>query len=247
MLRHATLAIIATGVLVLSGCDLIGSETDDPALKVVEEKATFEEDEQGWSGDFSDYPVADSGDGMNLTFDRRALPEDVDTTGHALYLSGRNLSDDLFMFLKKRISGLEAERSYRVYFEARIASNAPSNCVGIGGPPGEAVYLKAGAAPIEPEPVAESGDFRMNVDKGNQSTGGEHADVIGNVANGVEECHDTPYRMITRSTEEPILAETNENGELWVFVGTDSGFEGTTSLYYHRLNVRAVPVSEGTE
>lgn len=233
--------------LLISGCDLIGSETSTPDAKIVEEVTDFEEGVAGWTGDFADYPTSKSEEDMSLVFDRRPLPGEVDASGHGLYLSGRNLSDDLFMFLEREVSGLVPNTWYQVHAEADLASNAPSDCAGIGGPPGEAVYLKVGASAVEPEPVVEDGDYRMNVDKGNQSTGGEHTDVIGNVANGVNECSDTPYRMITRSTEEPLVLETDSSGSLWVFIGTDSGFEGTTSLYYHRISVRVEPVPVGEE
>jgi hypothetical protein len=40
------------------------------------------------------------------------------------------------------------------------------------------------------------------------------------------------------------LVNANASGELWLLVGTDSGFEGTTALYYQRIDVRLVPVPQ---
>ena len=62
-------------------------------------------------------------------------------------------------------------------------------------------------------------------------------------ANGSPECSDTPYRMIERDNlEEPLTVRTDAEGSAWIFVGSDSGFEGTTSLYYDRIDVVLEPV-----
>jgi hypothetical protein len=39
------------------------------------------------------------------------------------------------------------------------------------------------------------------------------------------------------------LVNANSRGELWLLVGTDSGFEGLTALYYQRIDVTLAPVS----
>src|SRR5690606_13448341 len=85
----------------------------------------------------------------------RPLPEEVGREGRAYFLSGRNTSDDLFMFLKKPVSGLAPESSYRADFFVEFASAAPSNCAGVGGAPGESVWLKAGVSAVEPVALLE--------------------------------------------------------------------------------------------
>jgi len=57
------------------------------------------------------------------------------------------------MFLKRRLSsadGVVVGMSYEITFKIVFASGAPTGCGGIGGAPGESVYLKAGASPAEP-------------------------------------------------------------------------------------------------
>lgn len=242
--RSVALSVALLFSFLPSGCDLLSSSDAGPEPTVRTERETFESGSGEWSGGFSDYSEDMDRELMALTFEVRDLPEGVDSTGQALFLSGRNISDDLFMFAKKPLTGLTPDAEYEVSVDVSLASNAPSGCVGIGGPPGEAVTLKAGASAVEPKAELEDGSYRMNVDKGNQSTGGENAAVIGDVANSIQECHETPYAMISRSTEEPVRATTSSDGTLWVFVGTDSGFEGSTALYYEEIRIHLEPVEE---
>ena len=73
--------------------------------------------------------------------------------------------------------------SYLARFNVEIATNVPSGCIGVGGAPGESVWVKAGATTVEPVAIDQGGQLRMNIDKGNQSNGGANAVVLGNVAN----------------------------------------------------------------
>lgn len=226
------LTVIAVGT---AGCSLLGQKDTDSLASVY----TFDESEEGWSGAFTDYSTAMDEEGMALTYEHKALPSEVESDGKALFLAGRNHSDDLFMFIKRKITGLTPNTTYDVGFRLDIASNAPSDCAGIGGPPGESVFLKVGAAATEPKSVLQDdGHYRLNVDKGNQSQGGENAVVAGTIENGVQECHETPYRMIERDNmDDPVTVQSDEDGNLWLFVGTDSGFEGMTALYYDVVEV----------
>jgi len=193
--------------------------------------------EEGWSPGFCDLP-ADHDTSYALTAERRGLPAELDTTRWGFFLSGSNHSDDLFMFLKRRITGLRPDTRYRLYASVRIATNAPTGCAGIGGPPGESVYLKFGAADQEPRPVEQDGFLRLSVPQGSQAAESEHALVLGDIANGSRQCLDTPYRFKTLRTGSRWLeAETDGQGGLWVFVGTDSGFEGVTSIYYDMISI----------
>ena len=227
------LLLVASGALL--GCSDNPTEPD-PATDL---SFSFENGMEGWTGSFADYPTSKSATELDLNFDRRALPDDVSDPSMGLLLTGMNQSDDLFMFLKREVTGLEPNTTYTLTYHVTLASNAPSGCVGIGGAPGESVFLKVGAARVEPEAIVEGDDYRLNVDKSNQSSDGENAIVIGNVANGVEQCTgDIPYRLITLDNEDkPFTITTDDTGTLWLLVGTESGFEGTTTLYYDQIEI----------
>lgn len=192
---------------------------------------------QGWIAGFSDYPVGQERS-FELDAGYRPLPAPLDAMGSALFISGNNHSDDLFMFYKGKIGGLEPGRTYRASFTVEFATNVPQGCVGIGGSPGESVFVKGGASEIEPVAVNAGGYYQMNVDKGEQSNGGASAVVLGDMANS-QSCGETPqWEVKGVSGGGAVEVTADAEGSLWLFVGTDSGFEGTTSIYY--TSVRAI-------
>ena len=107
----------------------------------------------------------------------------------------------------------------------------------MGGSEGESVFAKAGASNVEPRSVVDQlGWLRMNIDKGNQSQSGVNAVVIGNVANSTLcEQNIRRYEIKQLRTPRAVLVTTDGVGSAWLLVGTDSGFEAVTSLYYTRI------------
>ena len=203
--------------------------------------ADFHRGTQGFVADFADYP-ADDPDPYELTSDYRPLPPPLESKS-ALFLSGVNRSDDLFMFYKGHVGGLVPGVRYVVAATAEIATDVPAGCVGVGGPPGESVWIKAGASEVEPVPLREGSYLRMNIDIGNQSNGGDQAVVLGNMANS-RSC-EQPRRwerktFPRRSIPEP--ASASPSGRIWLLFGIDSGFESLTEVYLTRVSVSFAPM-----
>jgi len=217
---------------------------DDQPIMVFSLTYDFSQSDQGWKGDFADYPEGDSLT-YELFFKHDTLPTNLNAnaTKKALHVAGSNMSDDLFMFVKHKIAGLRPNTTYEVLFNVRLASNAPTGAAGIGGAPGESVFLKAGATPIEPLKVLEDGMYRMNIDKGNQGEAGDDMIILGHI--GVA-ATTQQFQVITRnnSSANSFLAATNEAGELWLIIGTDSGFEGRTTIYYTQVDVLLNQISD---
>lgn len=210
----------------------------------------FANEDHGFSGDFTDLPADYEEDLYQLKFEHAPRPASLDSDGKALMLSGRNASDDLFMYLKKGLDakdGIEPDTTYEIEFRVELATNAPAGAVGIGGPPGEAVWVKVGAAPVEPVPVEKEEGGRPyllpSVDKGRQNDDGEHALRVGDVAK--ETCEllepDAYEKKVLGNEGQPLRMRSDEQGNLWIFVGTDSGFEGETTLYYTQIDVTLIP------
>ncbi len=195
---------------------------------------SFENDMNGWIADFADYPVGEE-QFYELNSGHDTLPNPLDGSQGALMITGNNHSDDLFMFIKRKVTGFLPHQQLRITFQVEFASDAPNGSIGVGGSPAESVYVKVGASGIEPEKITDGNDYRMNIDKGNQSNGGTDMIAIGNVANG-----DTKfiYRLVNRNNaDSPVSVTANEDGEVWLILGTDSGFEATTTLYYNSIVV----------
>lgn len=194
----------------------------------------FNQGTHEWKGDFADYPVTDSVF-YELQFAHSPLPAPLNTSVKSLKISGNNHSDDLFMFIKRKITDLAPNTTYDIVFDLELASNAPTNAVGVGGSPGESVRIKVGATTTEPKKIVEGEYYRMNIDKANQSEDGEDMKLIGNI--GVSDTT-TVFTLIKRNNRNNhFVAKTNNQGEIWVIIGTESGFEATTTLYYKRIEV----------
>jgi hypothetical protein len=191
----------------------------------------FSQGDNEFIGGVSDFGVEQS-EQHEFTFDNRPLPSPIEGE-NAQYMSGINPSDDLFMYMKRHITGLQPNATYEVTFTVTFASIYPTNAIGVGGPPGEGVTMKAGVTVIEPDTfITQKGEpfIIMNIDKGNQSQPGLDMDTIGHV--GVSDTT-TVYTIKTNdNVGSPFSFSTDASGEAWVIVGTDSGFEATTSLYY---------------
>jgi hypothetical protein len=215
-----------------------------PAINVDDD---FRNGTLGWTAAFADYSTLTRIDTMELGSGIRPLPPELGVSGTGFMLTGQNRSDDLFMFLTKKLTaadGVEPAQRYAVSYRVTLASNAGgNNCVGIGGHPGYSVFLKVGAAGEEPRVELEGTQWRLTVDKGNQSQGGTAASVAGHISTESDRCFsDAPYASILRAHRHPPIVTANDFGELWLIVGTDSGFEGRTTLYYQRIEATLTPV-----
>jgi hypothetical protein len=218
-------------LFLITGCNK--EDHNSPRIYVYD----FKSDTEGWFGDFADYPDEPDVEAFyELFFSHAALPSPLNTNEGALKQSGNNHSDDLFMFIKKEITGLEPARNYLLDLEIEFATNAASGSIGVGGAPGESVFIKAGGSTIEPQKVLDAEDqfFRMNIDIGNQANDGETVKVIGNFANGSDQFE---YRLKVLKTSRSIKVQSDANGNIWLIVGTDSGFEATTTIYYNSVKV----------
>lgn len=210
----------------------------------------FREGADGWSAGFAEYNPATDPDGSLYALEGGIAPLPVEVgPGTGFLLQGSNRSDDLFLFAKKKVGpedGIEPNTDYQVHMKLSYASNAPSGGMGAGGAPGESVYLKAGASGIEPRANADAQGFlHMSIHKGNQAQGGADASVVGNIANGIDASEGTiPYASMTKYHIHEFTARSDAEGNLWLLVGVDSGYEGTTALFLQQVVATLIPVED---
>jgi hypothetical protein len=225
--------------IVLSACAM--SEDANDSFYIVSYTADFSQSVDQWEADFADYPAGkDDSIRYELTSSKTSLPPTLASRQSALMISGNNYNNDLFMFIKRKVDGLSPNTAYTIVFDVQLASNTPGGETStINDEPGESIYLKVGAVPKDPKKVIHGDSYRMNIDKGNQGDSGADMTVIGNIG-VIGSTANSSYALVTRSNSTnnaPITARTNSAGELWLIVGTDSAFKGTTTLYYTRIDV----------
>ncbi len=227
-LRTSLVSSVFASISLLSGCGG-GNEL----LAVPQIASTFSANADGWQGAYSDY-TADTAP-TDVVWEMRALPAPL--SGQAYYTGGTNKSDDLFIYSKKKFTGYAPLQAYKLSFEIEIGTNQSSGCFGVGGSPGESVYVVAGAAPSEPKTVLTGGEFIVNLDRGNQATPGPASQVLGHVANTVQDCGPQVYQSKILKSTAPLSVKSDAKGDLWVFFGIDSGFEAKSAVFYKSIRV----------
>ncbi|MCC5905647.1 MAG: hypothetical protein JJU13_05550 [Balneolaceae bacterium] len=213
----------------ISGCDI----TDDNDSPIVFEY-NFHESEHNFEAFFTDYPVGDD-ENMELIADYRPLPQPLDTTEMAHFISAVNRSDDVKMLYRKQVDGLASRTSYSASFEVYFATETPSGCVDIGGPPGEAVRVIAGADELKPERFVDQEDdyYRLNLQHHDNPSEWYNNKIMGDIANS-RECEEGWEFEMKEVTSGPqhITFTSDDDGRAWIWFGTRSGFEGQTILFY---------------
>ncbi|MFC2036243.1 YbaY family lipoprotein [Chloroflexota bacterium] len=251
--EQAYLSILGTGGAVVVEDDILLVTSDDQVLLFkrqpfsdAEETLTntfdFAINTEGWVGGFSDLPVNHAEHGYDVEFRYSDIPVEGEEGGGLLF-SGNNHSDDLFMYAMRAFNsqdGLKPNTAYEIPIAFDLATNVAPGMMGIGGSPGESVYIKAGVVNTEPKSEEDTtgGEeyYRLNIDKGNQANSGEDMIVLGNAAKGEGLGQDDESFQYKHFNYE-FQVMTNDNGGLWVIIGADSGFEGISQLYLDNISI----------
>lgn len=198
----------------------------------------------GWVASSADYSAAAEGE-VGFIGDVRVRPEEMGGTLQALYLRGNNTSDDLFMFWYRKLDGFLPNAQYRVGFDVEYISNVSQDCTTGVGP---STWIKAGILGIAPvRTLDQAGWYRVNFDKGQQAQGGATVVTVGDIRNNRIGCVvGAPYGLWARhSGEDAVTVTADAAGELWLILGTESGFAMPHDIYFTRFGVRFRPVEEG--
>lgn len=229
----AVLALAVTG-----GCLSIPTEGQNDLF--VDYRFTTEEPE--WLMDFVDFPASQEAE-VAFVGEYRPLPAGLAINGLAGYLSGNNISDDLFMFWKRPLTGLLPNGLYDVTISIDFVTNYGQDCQ-VGN--AASVWIKAGLVPGEPSRVLDSDNYyRLNVDKGQQANGSDNVLVLGDIRNGQPGCSGSVPFAVNRytSARHALRVRASEDGDFWVLFGTESGFEAPHEIYFTRVRFDLRPVS----
>ncbi|MFZ8885743.1 MAG: hypothetical protein ACO3IN_10695 [Steroidobacteraceae bacterium] len=229
--------------LLVAGCGGGGGGDPDPRLPSVLYSHDFATGAGGWLTDSADYTPETAPEG--LVAESRPLPEPF--TGLGLYLAGTNRSDDLFIYGKTKVSGLSSGATYRAAFRVTVLTQVPAGCIGVGGAPGESVWIAVGLSQAEPLTVLENGEYRVNIPRGNQSTGGEAGEVLGDITTTITNCAGFEWqsKTLVSAAPPPLTVTADSRGEVWILVGMDSGFESFSEIYLRTVGVEFTPVDRG--
>lgn len=232
-MKSSRILIIWVGML-LAACGVVGEPpVADSGLLISSFLFDFSQEQYDWQADFADYPV-DSAKAAEyqLSAQYTARPENLGNSISAMMLTGNNQGEKLFMYMKKKVTGLAPDVNYTVIFDIELASELSARGLG------KEVLLKAGATYSEPKTMIEDGNHVLNVDKGENVDRGEDMLPLGNI--GTTESSKN-FQLITRSNGEttsgPFIAKSNSKGEMWLIVGTEAAFHGVTTVYYSKVNV----------
>lgn len=192
-------------------------------------------EERDFYSNCADYSIGHA-DAIHFKSGIRVIPNLENKEGYLL--EGINLDDDLFMYVSTKFSDLRPNTKYQVVFKKiEFATNVAKGRIGAGGSPGESVHVKVGASTEKPEPQIKDRYYRMNIDQGRQNNEGKNAVIMGNFSKTSGNTT-SDYEI---KTIEPLkkyrIVETNSDGELWFFAGTDSGFQSSkTAIYFTSAN-----------
>jgi hypothetical protein len=219
---------------------LIISDNLEPT-NAIEHIFSFDKDNQGWEAGFADLPVDYDTNIYELEQSRQLVPLGNNANNYAVKLKGMNRSDDLFMFMTRKIEGLQPNKEYNAKLLIGMYTDQAGGMMGVGGAPGEAVSVKVGVMSKQPKVVVDNANgepyYRMNIDKGNQTVEGEDAQIVGNITKPDSDLKG--YQLVNLTYENKATA--NEKGELYILIGTDSGYEGLTTLYFDEIKLSLTP------
>lgn len=231
IMKSCRICLFVSCLSLFAGCTL--DQNDEPQLLLLTREYDFSQGIHDWAAGFADFS-ADPAD--STAFELKygyAEPVESLVTKRSVMLSGNNVNQDLFMYLKRRIDGLEPNRYYTLTFAVDLASDLKGAVTSSGG----AVYLKVGASGVEPRTVIDRGQYVMNIDKGNHGVAGGDMISLGDI---ISTATGATYSLVSRNNtmaNSRYTARTNANGELWLIIGTDSNLGGIITLYYTRINV----------
>jgi predicted nucleotidyltransferase len=210
----------------------------------------FESDDEGWNAGISDIP---SGELDNYFLDADHESDVPFDSNGALRVAASNPNNEFFLYVSKKLTGLEPNTRYNVSFNIDFAANVMVDTTGVvidttgvaGDTTGvigdtidvnvvnlnDSIILKAGAVAEEPATEPDDLDFlRLIFDKGEVGIDGSDMIVLGRYSSSGD------FVKRSASNEDAFLAFTNEDGELWLVVGAESTGE-EIELYFDAINV----------
>ncbi len=220
--------VIAVSIILTSCFGL----DDDSAADVRFSFFDFKEDAQGWTGDFANYTEA-SRVNLQLEVNRTDIPEKLGDS-KSIKFSVNNLNEDLLMFMKRQVQGLDSNATYKIECEVRLISEMITDTSNIEDSK-SMIYFKYGSSKIEPvtEFMENDSKHEFSLDAGDADKDGSDLKFIGRL--GFPQSADQPKVHNITSYHKPIFVQTDNNGKLWLVFGIETKHDLHMSFYFDTI------------
>jgi len=193
----------------------------------------FSNGTQGWLPGYSDYKLRTKG--LDRIAELRRLPEEVSAPeGHlGYYLQANNHSGDLFLYLKRQVGpteGLQPNRAYLAHIHVQAVCQSKE------------IFLRAGVTWEEPSTTLIGDYAAFNLNKGRGPIGGVDLRLMSD-----EQTQDAArpvgdqFHLLSRSVHQPAPVRTDQEGTLWITVGSDSASDGLVGIYQYTVGIALIP------
>lgn len=231
--------LINTGLLLmLSGC-LNNDEVGNPLLVST---SVFAEDSEGWEAQFAEYEPGLE-DSLQLSFTHDTIMA-TETIGEvtAVVQSGYATNSDLFMFIKRQISGFKPSTSYQVVYTLELLAQLNEDFNGDLSDVNNGSFLKASVYTEEPDTLIVDDienpgkkTVTTNFEKGEDRTTGPNMALIGKLE--YSDINETPQVLIGSSKQDDIIGTSDSEGKMWMMIGVDTNQPIYQSIYYSFIGI----------
>jgi hypothetical protein len=234
--------LISVGILLFfSGCN----DNDEDQPEVLVSNTVFEEDAEGWEAQYAEY---ESGQEDSLEFsythDTFMVSQAIGEVS-AMVQTGRASNSDLFMFIKKKITGFEPNASYSVIYYIEMFAQLEETFSGDLTSTNNGSFLKVSVYQDEPDTVLvedmqNPGKMvvRTSFDKGDDRVTGPNMALMGKLT--YTDVGQAPILLIGTSEADEILGTSDDQGNMWMMIGVDTNQPIFHSVYYSYIGITFV-------
>jgi hypothetical protein len=227
-------------ILILTGCLNNSDELSNPLLIST---SVFTEDAEGWEAQFSEYePGLENSLKLSFTHDKFMATESIGEVT-AVVQSGYAANSDLFMYIKRQISGFKPNTSYSVVFTLELFAQLNEDFSGDLSDNNNGSFLKAAVYTEEPDTLTVDDIVNpgkkiviTNFNKGDDRTTGPNMALIGKLEHtSVDE---SPLLLIGTSEGDDLLGTTDNDGKMWMMIGVDTNQPIYQSIFYSFIGIQ---------
>ncbi|MBR9998822.1 MAG: hypothetical protein KFF73_07615, partial [Cyclobacteriaceae bacterium] len=160
----------------------------------------------------------------------------------AMVQTGKATNSDLFMYIKKQISGFEPNASYSIVFNVEMFAQLREEFSGDLESTNNGSFLKVSVYTDEPDTVVvedtqnpEIKIVRTNFDKGDDRVTGPNMALIGKLT--YTDVDETPLLLVGTSQADEILGTANDEGEMWMMIGVDTNQPVYQDIFYSFIGI----------